>query len=91
MEHRPTSLLPWVCEHFAEDGEKTPDYEKAARDLQDKTGYHVEAETLRHVARGYKRPSGVLAAAVQSWTVSAVLAVDLLTWPHYARQPEGSN
>ncbi len=88
MEHRPTALLPWLCEQFAEPGEKVPDYKKASRDLKKKTGYDIEPETLRHVARGYKRPSGLFAAAVQSWTVGKVEAVALLTFPHYGRQPE---
>lgn len=90
MEHHPTPLLPWLCDRFApvtESEKKVPDYEVAAKDLIDKTGYQVEPDTLRHVARGYKRPGGPLAAAIQNWTSSAISAAVLINW-NYARLPE---
>jgi hypothetical protein len=88
VDHRPTPLLPWLIEKFAPDAESPPDYEKAARSLEEQTGYHVEPDTLRHCARAYKRFGGPFAAAIEIWTGATVKAVTLLTWPHYSRQSE---
>lgn len=83
MEHAPPDLLSWLTEHFK--GVRAPDYEKAVRDLKRKTKLSVEADTLRHVACGYKHPGGLLAAWIETWTKGEVSAAKLLTWPHYSR------
>lgn len=86
MEHpnAPPDLLDWLIENFK--GTRAPNYERAAKALEKRTGFHVEPDTLRHVACGYKPPSGPLAAAIQTWTKDEVEAIKLLTWEHYSRE-----
>lgn len=87
METNPPALLyAWLKKRYP--GKRAVNYEAAVAGLLGVTGFHAEAETLRHVACGYKRPGGLLAVAVQTWTKGRVRADALLSWLHYSRDSE---
>jgi hypothetical protein len=89
METTPPSLfLAWLKTHFKSKRKGAVDYERAAAAFTSATGCHAKPDTLRHVARAYKRPGGPLAASIQAWTKHRVDAAALLSWCGYSRDPE---